>query len=79
MNDFDRHIAEHHDSVEVQPADAITALRRSLEVTRIQLAAVVMTARPGPHRTAQRRDRRPPWCAACGRTAEGEQIKEVDR
>lgn len=36
---------------------------------------------PGPHAYVQHRDRRPPWCRACGYTAGGLNVRatEADR
>lgn len=69
------HTAEHHNSTPIRAEDAITALRKSAEVIRIQLAGAVMAACPGSHQPVQHRDGRPPWCAACGYTRDGERIK----
>ncbi|GAA0528593.1 hypothetical protein GCM10010172_06480 [Paractinoplanes ferrugineus] len=58
--------------------DAIAEMRKNINTAQMQLAAMVMTACPGPHRPTQHRDRKPPWCSACGRTADGVQIQDVN-
>lgn len=60
--------------------EAITELRKNIEIARIQLAGLAMAACPGPHRPTRRLDvMEPPWCSACGCTADGNQIKTVTR
>ena len=55
-------------------------LRLQLEIAHVRLLEAVWSACPGPHRPVQHRDRKPPWCRECGRTADGTPIiKEVTR
>ena len=54
-------------------ADQAELDRLRLQGARAQarLLKAVASACPGPHRPAQHRDRKPPWCKRCGRTADG--------
>lgn len=61
-----------HDPAEPHAAIAQAAVRARRD--RLKLAAAIAAACPQPHRYVQHRDRRPPWCAACRYTADGERI-----
>lgn len=50
------------------------ALRDVADKAETALRCAVIEACPGPHHPVQHRDRKPPWCAACGRTARGVEV-----
>ena len=49
----------------------IDAARVRVDLDEIALRDLVGELCPGPHRAVQHRDRKPPWCEACGRTERG--------
>jgi hypothetical protein len=56
----------------LQPThDGIAQQAKAIADAQIVLAALILSVCPGPHRYVQRRDRRPPWCGACGYTSHG--------
>lgn len=46
-------------------------LRENLGNAEDDLHEAVASLCPGPHVTSQHRDRKPPWCNACGRDDTG--------
>ena len=46
-------------------------LRLQWEIAHVRLLKAVASACPGAHHPVQHRDRKPPWCRECGRTADG--------
>ncbi len=55
-------------------ADAINAQVAKVAAAQAVLQGLIAAACPGTHAPVQHRDRKPPWCTACGYTAQGEQI-----
>lgn len=51
--------------------EKIAELQQATVAADEALRAAVLEACPGEHHPVQHRDRRPPWCKACGRTARG--------
>jgi hypothetical protein len=51
-------------------------LRRRVAAANLRLLYAVDKACPGPHKTVQHRDRKPPWCAVCGRTDLGVKVRD---
>lgn len=50
----------------------IDVLRDAADKAETALRVAVMNAcTTGPHHPTQHRDRKPPWCHSCGRTARG--------
>lgn len=61
---------------DLQPThDAIAEMAEAARIARFQLAATIMSACPGIHKPVQHRDRRLPWCEACGYTETGGRVK----
>lgn len=57
----------------------IDALRDAADKAETTLRVAVMNAcTTGPHHPVQHRDRKPPWCRSCGRTARGVKVAEND-
>jgi hypothetical protein len=50
-----------------------------VEVLRIQseLEQALSDLCPGEHKYTQHRDRRPPWCSACGYAVNGTKVRDV--
>lgn len=55
--------------------DAITEMTKTIWVAQIQLAGLILSVCPGPHRPVQHRDHRPAWCRVCGYTTTGERFE----
>lgn len=52
-------------------------LRDEADGADARLYFAVVAACDGDHKTAQHRDRRPPWCPHCGRTDRGVKVKDA--
>lgn len=55
----------------------LTFKRRRALAEMADLERAVAKACPGPHAPVQHRDRKPPWCPACGRDAMGTRQADV--
>jgi hypothetical protein len=53
-------------------------LRRRADEARANLQEAVKDVCPGDHAVRQHRDRKPPWCPACGRGDDGRRHKEIE-
>ena len=54
---------------------SIDAVRDRVDRDEIALRDLVGKLCPGPHLPKQHRDRKPPWCRECGRTARGVAVR----
>ena len=56
----------------------IAEMRAQAVQLQVELDRAVYEACPGPHLPRQHRDGRPPWCTACGYTASGLRVEEIE-
>jgi len=61
----------------VTPDQEIQIAFRVVAVAAARAEEILAKHCPGPHAYVQHRDRRPPWCEACRRTAQGELVPEA--
>jgi len=54
-------------------------LQKAALAAENELYEAVLEACPGPHVLKQHRDRMPPWCETCQRTARGVKVVKKER
>lgn len=57
--------------------EEIAAQIHVIAAANLNLIMLLETSCPGPHKYVQHRDRKPPWCNACGYTGAGFRVKEA--